>query len=258
MGAFGRVPSGAFDMLTIKMDKAPLEYLENELDKFGKHTMPYAIRDTLNTMAYETSRVAKKNADRLFVMRNTFTARSIQFERAKSLDMRRMESAAGSLQTYMREQEEGFTRCKSGKHGVPVPTSYAAGQQGARPRTKPVRRANWMARLKVARARRRAQTRGQDIVLAVQTAVATGQRVVFLPLRHPGLYRVLGGRRTERGWPKGAKLKMLYSLEDSTITTEPRRWLEPAAKLVISKREEYYRKAVLRQIEINRQFRGKR
>lgn len=94
--------------------------------------------------------------------------------------------------------------------------------------------------------------------MAVQAAVASGQRVVFLPLRHPGLYRVLGGRQTDMGWPKGAKLKLLYSLEDSSITTEPRRWLEPSAKLVVRKREEYYRKAILRQIERNRLFRDKR
>ena len=115
-----------------------------------------------------------------------------------------------------------------------------------------------MIRLQVARTARRAATRGQEIVLAVQNAVATGQRVVFLPLRHPGLYKVMGGRKTGSGWPKGAKLKMLYSLEDSTITTEPRRWLEPSANLVISKREEYYRKALIRQIEKNRLFRDKR
>jgi len=245
-------------MLTIKMDKRPIESLENDLDKFHDRALPYAARDTLNNMAYETSRIAKKNADRLFVMRNQFTSRSIQFERTQSLDMRRMASHAGSLQEYMREQEEGFTRHKKGKHGVPVPTSYAAGQEGAVPRSKPIRRGHWMNRLRMSRNRRKAATKGQDIVLAVQNAIATGDRVVFLPLRHKGIYRVLGGRQTERGWPKGAKLKMLYSLEDSTIRTEPRRWLEPSARLVISKRDEYYRKAVLRQIERNRLFRDKR
>jgi len=245
-------------MLTISMDKRPIESLENDLDKFHDRALPYAARDCINNLAYETHRIAKKNAGRLMVMRNTFTSRSIQFEKTQSLDMRRMESAAGSLQEYMREQEEGFTRHKKGKHGVPVPTSFAAGQEGAVPRSKPIRRVNWMNRLRMARGRRGAATKGQDIVLAVQNAIATGDRVVFLPLRHKGIYRVLGGRKTDRGWPKGAKLKMLYSLDDATITTEPRRWLEPSAKLVISKRAEYYRQAVIRQIERNRLFRDKR
>ena len=127
-------------MLTIKMDKRPIEALENDLDKFHDRALPYAVRDTLNTLAYETSRIAKKNADRLMVMRNTYTSRSIQFERAQGLKVDQMKSAAGSLQEYMREQEEGFTRHRKGKHGVPVPTSFAAGQQGAVPRSKPIRR----------------------------------------------------------------------------------------------------------------------
>lgn len=255
-------------MLTIKMDKRPIEALENDLDKFHDRALPYAVRDTLNTLAYETSRIAKKNADRLMVMRNTYTSRSIQFERAQGLKVDQMKSAAGSLQEYMREQEEGFTRHKKGKHGVPVPTSFAAGQQGAVPRSKPIRRVNWMNRLKVAKGIRKNEkykTTKQTVLRRVQEAIASGNRYIVLGVREKtakrykkGIYQVLGGKLVKRGWPHGARLKLVYALDQPSITTMPRRWLEPSANLVISKREEYYRKALIRQIEKNRLFRDKR
>jgi hypothetical protein len=244
-------------MFTIEFDKRPLEQLENDLDKLGERALPYSVRDTLNTAAYKTSELAKKNARRIFTMRNQFTTRSIQFEKTFARRIDDMESAAGSLQEYMREQAEGFTRHKKGKHGVPIPTSAAAGQEGARPRTKVIRRTNWINKLRVARARRRARDRGQEIVLAVREAVETKQRVVFLRLRNPGLYRVLGGRKVKRGWPTGARLQMLYSLEKSSTRTRERDWLGPPSRLVGAKIGDYYREALIRQIERQRLFRNR-
>jgi hypothetical protein len=244
-------------MLRIKMDTLPIEQLENELDKFGSKTFPHAVRDTLSITAYEASKEAKEQANRVFTMRNQYTARSIRYTRARGRVVNQMESAVGSVQEYMREQEEGFTRRGRGKHGVAVPTSYAAGQEGAKPRTKPIRRTNWLQRLKMARSKRRAASVAQEIVQAAREAVATGRRTLYLPLRHPGLYRIVGGRKTGRGWPRGAKLKILYSLEDRSVRTEAHPWLEPAVRVVLTRQDEYYRRALLRQIEINWQFRNR-
>lgn len=244
-------------MFRLTMDTAPIEALENELDKFGKRTFPHAVRDTLNITAFEASKEAKDVANRVFTMRNQYTERSIRYTRARGYTVNQMESSMGSVQEYMRKQEEGFTEVSRGKHGVAVPTSYAAGQQGARPRTKPIRRKNWLNRLKVARSKRRAASVAQQMVMATQEAVATGKRTVFLPLRRPGLYQIVGGRRTKAGWPKGARLKMLYSLEDKSVRTEAHPWMEPAVRVVLTRQDEYYRRALIRQIELNRQFRNR-
>jgi hypothetical protein len=245
-------------MFRIKLDTQPIEQLENELDKFGAKALPYAIRDTLTITAFEASEHATANLFKVFTIRNSYTPRSIRYERARGTSVNRMESAVGSIQPYLAEQEEGFTKRGGGKHGLPIPTSYAAGQEGARPRTKAIKRINWLNRLKVARSGRRAHSVGQQIVQAAQEAIATGRRTIFLPLRHPGLYKVVGGRKTRRGWPRGAKLKMLYSLEDRSARTEAHPWLEPAVRVVLTRQDEYYRRAVIRQIEMNRMFRDKR
>lgn len=245
-------------MFETKMDTKPIDQYENELDKFGEHALPFAVRDTLNTSAFETSKRAKRTAGMAFTMRNKFTERSIQFEKTFQKSISRMESAAGSLQEYMRQQEEGFTKVKKGKHGVPVPTAFAAGQGTAMARTRPVKRINWINKLALTR-RRKAAGRGEELMDTVHEAVQTGKRTVFLKdLRHPGIYKVLGGRKnTKRGWPRGARLRMLYSLDEPTITTEKHEWLEPAANMVLARQGDIYRKSIERQIQINRSFRDR-
>jgi hypothetical protein len=253
-------------MFSISMDRRPLVQLENDLDRFGTQALPYAVRDALNNAAYKTADLARKNANRKFQMRNQFTARSIQFEKTFARRIDQMESRAGSLQEYMREQEEGFTKHAKGKHGVPVPTGAAAGQEGARVRTRPIRRSNWMNRLRVSKHIRGQYSNTKQAVLRrVQEAVESGDRVIFLGVRGKknrsyvkGFYRVLGGRKVKRGWPTGARLQLLYRAEASSVTTIATHWLGPPSKIVASKMDDLYRQALIRQIERNRLFRSRR
>jgi hypothetical protein len=249
----------------IKLDTYPLEQYENDLDKFGKQGMPYAIRGTLNTAAYKASDLSKKKVGQLFTIRNTFVQRSIRFQKTFSRRIEDMESAAGSTEDFMRKQTEGFTEHTRGKHGVPLPTSAAAGQEGAKPRTRVIRRSNWINRLKVAkRIREKYKNTKQAVIRRVQDAVESGDRTIFLGVRgkasnkyKKGFYRVLGGRRVKRGWPTGARLRMLYSMEHTTLYTRARDWLGPPTRFVTAHLGDYYRDALIRQIEKQRAFRNR-
>jgi hypothetical protein len=247
-------------LFKIVSDMRPIEQFENDLDRFGKHALPYAVRDTLNTAAYKTSDLAKRNISRKFTERNTFTKRSVRFQKTFARRIDQMESVVGSTQEYMAKQEEGFTQQKTGKHGVAIPTSAAAGQGQARKRTRKLQRRNWLNMIKPPSARVRGRGR---TVIAVRDAVTSGSRVVFItkrndPWRRPtGFYRVLGGRKKGSGWPKGAKLQMIYSAKRPTVRTAPHRWLEPATAVIAKKLDTIYRDAVIRQIKINRSFRDR-
>lgn len=254
-------------MFGIRMDTLPIEQYENELDKFHDKALPYAIRDTLNNAAVETMKLSRKNANRIFEMRNKFSERSIQFEKTYALSVPEMESAAGSLQDYMRMQEEGFYKKKEGKHGIAVPTTYAAGQEIAPKRTKPIRSRNLLARLRIARGLssglygQKYKNPKQVLVRQVQDAIEYGHRVVFLNIRgikEPGFYRIVGGRRTKRGWPSGAQLRMLYSVKEQFMNMPPRPWLRPSANVIHNRMDRMYFAAIKRQIEINmsRKWRG--
>lgn len=239
------------------MDTRPLIQLENDLDRFGKHAMPYAARDTLNTAAFKTSDLAKRNISRKFIERNTWTRRSAGYTKTFARDIDRMESEAGSTQSYMRQQEEGFTQRKSGTHGVAVPTAAAAGQGRARVRTRRLQKKNWLAQVSPVSNRKR------GTVYAVRKAVQTGRRVVHIASssdhygRPSGFYRVVGGSKRGRGWPKGAKLQLIYGTEKASIRVEPNKWLDPSARFVMRDLDKIYRDAINRQIRINRSFRDR-
>ena len=247
-------------MFTIKMDKRPLEQLENDLDRFGRQALPYAIRDCLNQAAFQTAENAKDEIGRQFVERNTYTRRSVRYRKTFSRDINRMESSAGSVQPYMRQQEEGFVKKKSGKHGVPIPSSAAAGQMGARLRTRRLQSKNWLSAIQLGSTR--VKGRGRTVA-SVRNAVETGNRVVFMDSRSDhfgrptGLYRVIGGRKGGRGWPQGARLQMIYDLERSSVHTRTHPWLEPATESMTKNLDRLYRDALIRQIRLNRSFRNR-
>lgn len=246
-------------MFSIDIDKKALIQLENDLDRFGKNALPIAVRDTLNNIAFKSSDLAKRNLSRVFIERNTWTRRSIGYRRAVGRNIDMMLSEMGSTLEYMRLQEEGFVQRKSGKHGVAIPTNAAAGQLGASKRTRRLQRKNWLNQVNPPRpiVRRKGRT-----VAAVREAVETGKRVVFIDSRSDhygrptGFYRVIGGRKGGRGWPSGAKLQMIYSAEKPSVRTEPHRWIESPVKLVMRNIDKIYRDALIRQIRINRSFRG--
>lgn len=85
-----------------------------------------AVRNTLNIQAAISRRNYLKNVQEDFTLRNTFTKRSIQFDKAEELSISQMESRTGSKADYMVMQEEG---------GVKKPKSgnrLAIGEKGAR------------------------------------------------------------------------------------------------------------------------------
>jgi hypothetical protein len=254
------ITSKEITMLTISLDKKPLEQLENDLDKFGKNALPYAVRNTLNTLAYEASKEAKDEVGRQFTERNKFTRNSIRFRKTFARNIDAMESSIGSTQEYMRSQEEGFTIHKKGKHGVPIPTSAAAGQMGASKRTKRLQRKNWMSQINLTK--RVATGRGATIA-AVRRAVKSGKRVVFIDSKNDlwgrptGLYRIIGGRTKDRGWPRGAKLRMIYDMERTSAHTRAHHWLRPAVDKTIPKAGEIYRDEIIKQIERQQLFRSR-
>jgi len=226
----------------VGIDKTDLEWLENAVDRIGDRALPIATQRTLNDAAFETRKTGVAIAKHIFTMRNKDAERSIQVTKAfPSRNIGRQQSEVGSVREYMAEQEEGFTKQSTGKHGIPVPTPGAAGQPGAHHRTKAIRRQNLLGNIRVARglagAYRNSYTnRRQRMVRMAQDAVELGHRVIFIKRMNgkklQGFYRVIGGRRTKRGWPEGAKLQFIYQIKDKSITTEPHPWLAPATKMV--------------------------
>lgn len=215
-----------------QIDDKNIKRLERDLSEFAARALPFATRQTLNDTAFATQRIVKADLKRDLTLRNKFTEQSVRVDQErKQLNIRKQQSTIGSTADYMEDQEFGATKTKGGKTGVSIATSYAAGQQGQRPRTRLPRKVNKLANIRLRKFKgRTASNRKQQTLFKVQDAVTSGSRVVFLDLgKRQGIFRVVGGsRRFKRGWPKGARLKMLHDMTRQSVTIPRKPWLMPA------------------------------
>lgn len=242
-----------------KIDNKSIKRLEAELKTFAHKALPFATKSTLNMAAFDAQKEARSIISDKMVERNKFTRQSIRVDQAKTLNMRRQESIVGSITDYMADQEFGGTKASRGKRGVAIPTSYSAGQKGQRPRTRLPRKPNKLANIRLKKGKRTPKNRKQRMVFAVQDAVTTGNRTIFLDLgRRQGIFRVVGGRKKfKRGWPKGARLEMLHDLTSKTVRIPRNPWLAPATKRTEKKIPGFYREAITFQLKRRGLFRSR-
>ena len=236
-----------------KIEDTGIRKLEQELRKFKKNALPYATRNTLNRAAFAAQREARDLVQERFILRNRFTVQSIRVNKTNSLDVSRQQATVGSIADYMEEQEFGGGRRKRGQHGVPIPTSYAAGQaEGSRPRLRLPRKSHKLTQLRLSKNRRLANLgRGRRNAAIVRHAVQEGEKFVFLDLgRRKGIFKIVGSKRKP-------KIKMLYDLSRPNIVIPPRPWLQPSVKKVEPMIPDIYRKSLEFQIKRQQLFQGK-
>ena len=232
------------------IDDTEIRNLEKDLRTFAARAFPFAVRDALNRAVFGSQAEIRQELKRRMVLRNKWTQGSIRVDTAKGTRVERFAAAVGSVEEYMADQEEGFAR-KGRKHGVAIPTSYSAGQMGARPRTRRPRKANRMASIAITKHRLLGGNDKQRNVVSVLEAIKSGNRFVFLRFNsgRKGIFKVVGGnRRQGRGWPKGAKLRMVWDLSSRTVHTKAHKWLDPKVDDMVRKMPELYRRALKEQL----------
>ena len=239
-------------------DKEIKEF-EKDLKAFAHRAYPFATKNTLNKSAFHAQGLARKGVDTKMTLRNKFTKQSIQVDQARTLNVSRQSSRVGSTADYMEDQEFGATQSRSGKKGIPIATGYSAGQEGQTPRTRLPRKANKMVNIRLRRRNaRRAKTRKQEVLFRIQDAVASGNRTIYLNLgKRQGIFRVVGGsKRFKRGGPKGARIKMLHDMTNSSLVTPRNPWLRPVIDPTQKVMPEFYRDALVFQLRRQGLFKG--
>lgn len=209
--------------LGVTVDLVKFRLYSRLLENFARKSVPFAAKSALNEIAFDARKEwATKQIPEAFTLRNTWTARGVRVDKAQGRTIAGMQSKVGSIREYMLEREEGDTQTKRGKHGVAVPTTGASGQPKKAKRTKAVRPQNYLNAIQVARSV--SGTRKRRNVVGVMMALKTGG-VAYLEMRkslkgdlqgglRKGLFRVTGGKRRP-------KLRLLYDLTKSTVTTKP-------------------------------------
>lgn len=210
------------------IDDRDIKRMERDLKTFAERSLPFATKNTMNRSAFHAQKLAKADIRRDLTLRNKFTEQSIRVDQTKTLNIRRQEAVVGSTADYMEDQEFGGVKAKRGSEGVPIPTSYAAGQsENAQPRTRMPRKANKMSSIRLKRRQL------ANLIAKVQGAVRSGRRYIFHEFTDTkvGIFKVVGGsKKTKRGWPKGAKLKMVWDMSRPAIRIPRNPWLSPAVR----------------------------
>lgn len=223
----------------IKADTSQALALARKLEAVRKTAVPYATRQTLNDNAFLARRLAITTIENEFTIRNKWTARRVNVERAKSLVIRDQQAATGSPEAYLERQEYG------GLNRTPTPTPVAAGQpQGTRKRTRVVTKRNRTPNLK---ARKVAQ--GVPLVGRVRDALNHKERVVLVREgegARPGVYRLKGGTAKR---PERAQLQLVQAHNKRPTRTKPTHWLRRSALEAAKSGYTHYAKALQFQLD---------
>lgn len=236
-------------MFNAKTDE--VKQLESDLKTFAARAFPFATKNTVNQGAFRGRKYAQENIETNMTNRNRFTRNSVRVEQTKQLNVRRQEALVGSIADYLADQEFGAVDAANGSTGVPIPTSYSAGQgEQARPRTRLPRKPNKMRNVKLRNRGRTGVSRKQKNLVAIKGAAASGSKYVFLDLgRSMGIFKVMGGRKRPR-------IKMIYDLSRRTVVIPSSPWLAPAVKRAQKDMPDIYRDSLKFQAKRQGLFKG--
>lgn len=228
----------------ITIDNTEILNMQDDLKTFKRRAFPFATKSTINGAAFMARGFAQENIRNNMIQRNRFTASSVRVEQARTLDIKRQEARVGSIADYMEDQEFGATKTRKGKQGIPIATSYSAGQaQNSQPRKRLPRRPNTMGAIQLSKRKRKGSSRKQNNLIAIKQAAQSGNKFVFLDLgRTRGIFRVLGGKRKPR-------IKMVWSMSQRSVVIPKNPWLLPAVTRTQQHIPELYRDALRFQIK---------
>jgi hypothetical protein len=235
----------------IEINDKAIKTLEADLKAFAGKAFPFASRNALNRGAFQARSEWQSQIDDKLVQRNKFTRSSIRVETTRSLVVHQQAAVVGSVAPYMDETEFGGTKRAKGKKGVPIATSYAAGQGDAPARTRLPRRDNKLANIRLKRQRGvTAKSKLQENFLRVKLAAEAGDRFVYLDLRRgPAIFRVLGSKERPR-------IRMVHDLSRRSVVIPATPTLAPAVAATRRAMPTLYRAALTEQLQRGGLFRG--
>lgn len=215
----------------------------------GKGTA-HVVREALNTTAFTARTQWHREMDSTLILRNNFTKKAVNVVRAKGSNANKLQSVVGSIAPFMDNVEQGQRETKKGKHGVAVPTGFAAGQKGANPTTKLVRSAFYIRKTDVGNINAAVQKfskREQRNAVSMAMARRRGGKFNYAVLESDkgfGLYKINQGKGKLRRKSYSARLNpegagavngsswapwLLWSYHNSAVRMRPHPTLEPAA-----------------------------
>ena len=225
--------------MLMSIDDKEIEQLTRDLKTFASKAFPFATKATINSAAFETQKIVRRDVGVKFIERNKFTRQSIQVVQSRTLIVQRQQATVGSTAGYMKDQEFGATKTKTGKEGVAIPTTYSSGEaMGGSIRQRLPRAANKLKAIQLRRQGKKGKTRKQQNLIAIKEAATSTRKFIFLDLgKRKGIFKVIGGKRKP-------KIRMVHDLTEQVVTIPRNPWLKPVVDTVSLRVPGMYKKAL--------------
>lgn len=223
----------------IKVELKGAKEMVADLKKMREKAVPFAIKNALNTAAFETRRLWQAEVKSVFTSRNLFTVNSIRVEQATPT---KLQATVGSVAPYMGLQETGGT--DSGRHGrKPIAGPVAAGQAPGGKRTRLVRGRFKLPAINVAHPALHGN-RKQRNAIAIAVAIKSGSKRAVLerPGGGKGLF-ILGGRA------KAPTVRLLWNVSKSSVHIKAEPTLQRSLDAVKPKLEHMMEAALTQQMQ---------
>lgn len=227
----------------IDIDVSDFADFGESLGRLKEKAWPYAVRGTLNTVAFDTSREWRRqieNGD--LQVRNTFTVRAITVDKATGTNIMNMRSTVSAPKAPWLEKLETGGIEERGN----VPTGSAAGAGLSKPKRKRALGKNaTLASVTLAPRVTRGSRRQRNRV-AVKMAVASGRKLVFLDLgKRRGVFKVMGSK-------SNPQVRMLFDTSKPSHQVKKHATLGPAVRLVTPRLAKIMKAEVDKQIKLHK------
>lgn len=241
----------------MSVDKRELEQWATKLRKLGRTAYPLAVRATLSTMAYQTTKRAKeKHLPEKFSLRNSYIRKSVQYDRgSNTLNINQMKAKAGQVARHngkpsnqLQKQEfGGVDRPKRRYLKTALPQARTQGnwgsKVGSRSKINKIDNAGMVTAKNVtsyAKGRTRKSTGRAGAKQIIAVAIATKKKYVMFNSSNNNKVIARIRSRAGRGKKQGTvKLTVLYKLQQQR-TNKPRPWLAPSVDDVTKKADEIF------------------
>ncbi|WNO24180.1 hypothetical protein Scuro_19 [Acinetobacter phage Scuro] len=207
--------------------------LEKRLRLLNERGLPFATRETLNKMAFDSQKMGRQTITDRMVLRNKYTVQSVRVDQARGYNIPSQKAVMGSIADYMDEQEFGGVKSRKTGRTVGIPTSFSAGlSRGARPRTRLTRNSYKMNMISLRKGQKRGVNRRQQNAINIATSLGG---FTYLDLgRRKGIFKI-----DRKGNPT-----MIHDLTRASVRIPQLKWMLPAVNSVVARRGEYYAKAL--------------
>jgi hypothetical protein len=223
-------------MFTVKITGA--KEMVADLKKMREKAVPYALKNALNTAAFETRNIWQREIKSAFTNRSTYTANSVRVEQATTT---KLEARTGSVATFMGKQETGGTVTGTGGR-KPIPAPVAAGQAPGGKRTRLVRAGFRLGAIQAKHPVLKGDRKQRNaIAIAVAVRSGTKRAVLERPGGGKGLF-VVGGRA------KAPTTRLLWNVSRASVHVPATPTLERALAAVRPKMQHILEAALLEQL----------